>query len=94
MAAGSKGCIGFLPPASFCERVNSIAKYFMTDANTLMGVEALKMLVILQIHCNFMECMRSKYHHLTKQQFKMTVVENFDNANKKMRKNNTIMCFV
>ena len=54
MAAGSKGCIGFLPAASFCERVNSVAKDVMTDAHTLMGVEALEMLVVLRINRNFM----------------------------------------
>ena len=36
MAAGSMGCIGFLPAASFCQRANSVAKDVMTDAHTLM----------------------------------------------------------
>ena len=83
MAGGSKGCIGFLPAASFCEQVNSVAKDVMTDAHTLMGVEALEMLVVLRINRNFMEYMRSKYQHLTKQQFGMTVVELLDNAKKR-----------
>ena len=54
MAAGSKGCIGFLPAASFCERVNSVAKDVMTDAHTLMCDEALEMLVVLRINRKFM----------------------------------------
>ena len=75
MTAGSKGCIGFLPASSFCERVNSVAKDVMTDAHTLMGQEALEKLVVLQINREFMEYMRSKYNHLTKQQFGQTIIQ-------------------
>ena len=75
MAAGCKGCIGFLPASSFCERVNSIAKDVMTDAHTLMDKESLEKLVVLRINRGFMEYMRSKYNHLTKQQFGQTLVE-------------------
>jgi len=80
MAAGSKGCIGFLPAASFCERVNSVAKDVMTDAHTLMCDEALEMLVVLRINRKFMEYMRSKYNSLTQDQFGMTLVELLDDA--------------
>jgi len=75
MAAGSKGCIGFLPASSFCGRVNSVAKDVMTDAHTLMGREALEKLVVLRINREFMEYMRSKYNSLTKQQFGQTLVQ-------------------
>ena len=47
MAAGLKGCIGFLPAASFCEQVNSVAKEVMTDAHLLMGNGSLEMMVVL-----------------------------------------------
>ena len=75
MAVGSKGCIGFLPASSFCERCNSVAKDVMTDAHTLMGQEPLEMLVVLRMNRKFMEFMRSKYNSLTKQQFGMSLIE-------------------
>ena len=75
MAAGSKGCISFLPAASFCERVNSAAKDVMTDAHLLMNDDALEMMVVLRINREFMEYMRKKHNNLTRQQFGKTVVE-------------------
>ena len=75
MAVGSKGCIGFLPASSFCERCNSIAKDVMTDAHTLMNPECLEMLVVLRMNHSFMEHMRRKYSHWAKEQFGMTLVE-------------------
>ena len=54
MASGSKGCISFLPAASFCERVNSVAKDVMTDAHLLMkDDDALKMMVVLRMNREF-----------------------------------------
>ena len=58
MASGSKGCISFLPAASFCERVNSVAKDVMTDAHLLMKDDALEMMVVLRINREFMEFTR------------------------------------
>ena len=84
MAMGSKGCIGFLPAASYCERCNSIAKDVMTDAHTLMDEEALEMLVVLRMNRTFMEHMRNKYQSLTKQQFGMTLVELVEKVQQKM----------
>ena len=78
MAVGSKGCIGFLPAASFCERCNSAAKDVMTDAHTLMGEEPLEMMVVLQMNRKFMEYMRSRYGSLTKEQFGMSLIEIVD----------------
>jgi len=75
MAQGSKGCIGFLPAASFCERVNSVAKDVMTDAHVLMGEKSLDKLVVLRINRGLMQYMRLKYNGLTQQQFGQTVVE-------------------
>ena len=75
MAAGPKGCISFLPAASFCERVNSVAKDVMTDAHLLMGDVALEMMVVLRINRNFMEFMRNKHNKVSQQQFGRTVIE-------------------
>ena len=75
MAAWSKGCISFLPAASFCERVNSVAKDVMTDAHLLMGDVALEMMVVLRINRNFMEFMRNKHNKVSQQQFGRTVIE-------------------
>ena len=75
ITAGSKGCISFLPAASFCERVNSVAKDVMTDARLLMKDDALEEMVFLRINREFMEYMRKKHNNLTRQQFGRTVVE-------------------
>ena len=75
MAAGSKGCIGSLLAASFCEQVNSVAKDIMTDAHLLMGNESLKMMGVLRINRPIMEYMQEKYKDLPKQQFRQTVVQ-------------------
>ena len=81
MASGSKGCISFLPAASFCERVNSAAKDVMTDAHLLMNDDALEMMVILRINREFMEFMREKHNDLSLQQFGKTVVELMEGNN-------------
>ena len=83
MAAGSKGCLGFLPAASFCERVNSIAKDVMTDAHLLMGKESLEMMVVLRMNRKFMIYMRRKYKHLTKEQFGMSLIKLLDSVQKR-----------
>ena len=83
MAAGLKGCTGFLPAASFCERVNSVVKDVMTDVHILMGAEALKLLVVLWINRKFMEYMCSKYNSLPQDQFGMMLVEILDDAERR-----------
>ena len=75
MAIGSKGCLGFLPSSSFCERINSIAKDVMTDGHTLMSPTSLEKLVVLRMNREFMTYMRRKYNRLTKQQFGQTLVK-------------------
>ena len=80
MASGSKGCLGFLPAASFCERCNSVAKDVMTDAHCLMGKESLEILVVLRMNRKFMQYMRTKYSGLTQQQFGLTLVDLVEDA--------------
>ena len=80
MASGSKGWISFLPAASFCERVNSVAKAVMTDAHLLMKHDALEMMVVLRMNREFMEFMRKKHNNLSLQQFGKTIVEIDDDA--------------
>ena len=82
MAVGSKGCIGFLPAASFCEQCSSAAKDVMTDAHTLMGEEPFEMMVVLQMNRKFMEYMSSKYSSLTKEQFGMPLIKIVDSDQK------------
>ena len=60
MAGCSKGQIGALMAESFCERMLSKANIVMTDGNTLLGDEELKMLVILKVNSEFMTWARSK----------------------------------
>ena len=65
MASGSKGCISFLPAASFCERVNSVAKDVMTESHFLMKDDALEMMVVLRMNLDFMEFMRKKQQFIS-----------------------------
>ena len=81
MSVGLTCCIGFLQAASFCERVNSVAKDVMTDTHTLMSKGALEMVAVLRINCKFMEYMCLKYKYLTNQQFAMTLVKLVDDEN-------------
>ena len=80
MASGSKGCLGFLPAASFCERCNSVAKDVMTNTHCLMCQESLEMLVVLRMNRKFMQYMRTKYSGLTQQQFGLTLVDLVEDA--------------
>ena len=75
MAIGSKGCLGFLPASSFCERINSVAKDVMTDGHTVMKQDSLEKLVVLRMNRDFMQYMHKKYNYLTKQQFSQTLVQ-------------------
>ena len=75
MTTGSEGCISFLSAASFCGRVDSVAKDVMADAHLLMKDDTLEKMVVLRINREFMEYMREKHNNLTRQQFGRTVVE-------------------
>jgi hypothetical protein len=58
MASCSKGQLGALNVESVCERCLSCANIVVTDGNTLLLDEEVKMLVILRINVHFMEFMR------------------------------------
>ena len=47
----------------------------MTDGHTAMKQDSLEKLVVLQMNREFMEFMRKKYNHLSKQQFGQTLVQ-------------------
>ena len=63
MASSSFGQIGALNAESFCERVLSCANNVLTEGNTMLSDEELKMLVILRMNRKFMEFMRKHYNH-------------------------------
>ena len=67
--------LGRIPASSFCERINSIAKDVMTDGHTAMKQDSLEKLVVLRMNREFMQYMRKKYNHLSKQQFGQTLVQ-------------------
>ena len=75
MASGSKGCISFLPAASFCERVNSVEKDVMTDVHLLMNDDTLQMMVVLRMKREFIEFLENKHNNLSLQQFGKALVE-------------------
>ena len=54
----------------------------MTDGNTLLNDNELEMLILLRINRNFMTFMREQYAHISKQNFKQTIIteeQNNDN---------------
>ena len=76
MASCSKGQLGALNAESFCERCLSCANMVVSDGNTLLLDEEVKMLVILRMNAHFMEFMREHYAHaVANQPWKMTIVE-------------------
>ena len=66
--------IGALNAESFCEQIISAGNLVMTDGNTLLNDDELEMLVLLCINCDFMTFMREKYAHVSKQNFKQTII--------------------
>ena len=47
----------------------------MTDGHTVMKQDSLEKLVVLRMNRDFMQYMRKKYNHLTKQQFGQTLIQ-------------------
>ena len=62
MASCSKGQLGALNAESFCERCLSCANMVVTDGNTLLPDEDVKMLVILRMNVHFIELYGSIMH--------------------------------
>jgi hypothetical protein len=76
MASCAKGQIGALNAESFRERCLSCANLVVTDGNTILHDEEVKMMVVLRMNVDFMEFMRDNYAHLIgKQPWKMTLVD-------------------
>ncbi len=76
MTSCSKGQIGASNAESFCERCLSCANMVVTDGNTLLQDDEVKMLVILRMNVHFMEFMRDKYAHVVANQpWKINIVE-------------------
>ena len=76
MAPCSKGQLGALNVESFCERCLSCANMVVTEGNTLLLDDEVRMLVILRMNVHFMEFMREHYGHAVgNQPWKMTVVD-------------------
>ena len=46
----------------------------VTEGNTLLSDDDIEMLVVLRIHSEFVEFMRSKYGNLSRQKFNVTIV--------------------
>ena len=74
MAISSQYNIGALNAESFCERIISAGNLVMTDGNTLLDDDELEKLILLRINRNFMMFMREKYAHISKQNFKQTII--------------------
>ena len=74
MAISSQYNIGALNAESFCERIISAGNLVMTDGNTLLNDNELEMLILLRINRDFMIFMREKYAHISKQNFKQTII--------------------
>ena len=52
----------------------------LDDGNTMLADATLEKLTLLRINRGFMEFMREHYNHLSRQDFKMTVVREKDNS--------------
>ena len=61
MAMASKGMMGALMAASFCERVNSCANLVVTEGNSLLSTDEIDMLVVLRMNKVFIGFMRQNY---------------------------------
>jgi hypothetical protein len=61
MALASKGMMGALMAASFCERVNSCANLVVTEGNSLLSTDEIDMLVVLRMNKVFIGFMRQNY---------------------------------
>ena len=65
---------------SICERILRAGGLVLDDGNTMLADATLEKLTLLRINRGFMEFMREHYNHLSRQDFKMTVVREKDNS--------------
>ena len=61
MALASKGMMGALMAASFCERINSCANLVVTEGNSVLSTDEIDKCVVLRMNKVFMEFMRKNY---------------------------------
>ena len=66
MALASKGMMGALMAASFCERINSCANLVVTEGNSLLSTNEIDKCVVLRMNKAFMEFMRKNYPEVLK----------------------------
>ena len=78
--ASSYGQLGALNAESICERILRAGGLVLDDGNTMLADAMLEKLTLLRINRGFMEFMREHYNHLSRQDFKMTVVREKDNS--------------
>ena len=78
--ASSYGQLGALNAESICERILRAGGLVLDDGNTMLADATLEKLTLLRINRGFMEFMREHYNHLSRQDFKMTVVREKDNS--------------
>ena len=74
LAQASKGQIGTLNAESVCERGLSFEKLVMTEGNTLLSNEETEMINVLRMNQVFMDYMRTRSPHTSKQRLNQTVV--------------------
>ena len=79
MATGSKASVGAFLASSYAERVNSAANLILTKGNTLLADDEIDMCVVLRMNRNFMTYMRKHFGHISRQQFRATVVTGAQN---------------
>ena len=61
MAIASRGSIGALMAASFCERINSCSNLVVTEGNSVLGQDLVEKVVMLRMNQGFIEMMRREY---------------------------------
>ena len=61
MAIASRGSIGALIAASFCERINSCSNLVVTEGNSVLGPELVDKVLVLRMNQGFIEFMRREY---------------------------------
>ena len=74
MAATSRGSIGSVLAASFCERINSAVNQVVTKGNTLLSDAELSMLVVLRVNRRFMAYMCEHHPEVSQQHFQKAVL--------------------
>ena len=74
--------IGALNAEIFCERIISTGNLVMIDGHTLLNDIELEMLILLRINRDFVKFRQEKYVHISKQNFKQTIItEEQNNGN-------------